>query len=68
MTKYRYNPERLNDKRLTIPILDRIREHSLAQIEADFRDYGFGEPPPITLGMVRIIIEAAMRECPELFK
>ena len=67
MSKYSYRPTRLNDPRLTIPMIFRIKEHSQLQIDADFKDFGFQNPPKISEGMVRIILEAAMIEYPELF-
>lgn len=68
MTKYRYRPERLSDLRLTDYMEKVIREHAQEQINDDFSDFGFNPVPKLSCGMVRIIIEAAMIEYPELFK
>ena len=69
MTKYRYRPERSNDERLTMPMIDCIQEHAQVQIDDDFDDFDFTPPAPrITPGIVRIVIEAAMIEYPELFR
>jgi hypothetical protein len=67
MTKYRYRPERSNDERLTWQMIDCIQEHAQLQYEADLRDFSLAPPfPRMTAGMVRIVIEAAMIEYPEL--
>jgi len=69
MTKYRYRSvERAFDPRLTEYMEEQIREHAQEQINADFRDFGFDPVPKLSCGTVRIIIEAAMLEYPELFK
>jgi hypothetical protein len=69
VSKYRYRSvERQFDPRLTDYMEEQIREHAQEQINADFHDFGFNPVPKLSCGMVRIIIEAAMIEYPELFR
>lgn len=65
-TKYTYRPERLNDPRLTAAMVEVIRIHAQYQVDADRKDFNIEGPCPVH--HVRVIIEAAMIEYPELFR
>mgnify|MGYP001379741725 CR=1 FL=1 len=67
MSKYRYRPERTNDPRLTWQMVEAVRDHAQEQIEADCIDFGFSRAPVLSRHTVRVVLEAAMIECPELF-
>ena len=68
MSKYRYRPERLSDERLTEEMVERIKEHAELQLNADHQDFFPESNEYLIIKDVRIILEAAMIEYPELFR